>query len=189
MKINIHSRPLRNNRGMTLIEVIIAIAVLSIGLLGVAMMQYMAIGGNTFSREMQTAIELSQELLEKAKAMPIKKTDGTAATEVITPGTHPTATDTAYDPDLANPVATGVLTRTGGVQYTRVWWVIDNCREGQVNDPIPAVSLCNPMPPAVCISNLNNLKTIISRTCWLDKNGGVHSVTLNGVRWDDTQLP
>jgi len=163
-KLLTHCLLIRNNRGLTLIEVLVAIAILSIGLLGVAMMQYMAVAGNAFGREMQIATELGQERLEIIKSLPYANV------------TTPASPDSLSDPDPS---------RFGGLTFTRAWWVQDNCRNmSEVfnpNDPCNSAFNCSVTMP--------NTKAIAVRVCWVDKYGGIHSVTLNGIKWDETATP
>ncbi len=168
-----------NNNGLTLIEVLVAIVILAIGLLGVAMMQYMAIAGNAFGREMQIATELGQERLEIIKS--VNYANVTAG--MTNAGIYWWASEALSD---ANP------SRFGGLTFTRAWWVVDNCRNAQLNDPDPNIPLCN--PPATTASctagaTMPNMRAIAVRVCWTDKHGGNHSVTLNGLKWDETATP
>lgn len=176
-KIITHYSPLiTNNKGLTLIEVLVAIVILSIGLLGVAMMQYVAIGGNAFGREMQIATELGQERLEIIKS----QNYADIVTGMTTSGSNWYQTEALTDPDPA---------RYGGLRFTRVWWVANNCKNIDVTlnpaDPcnIGAAITCPP-------SDLqNDFRALEVRVCWVDKNGGNHSVTLNGVKWNETAAP
>jgi len=182
---------LLGEKGLTLIEVMVAIVVLAIGLIGVALMQYMAVAGNSFGREMQIATELGQELLEKVKSNPVRNTLGNV-NNIFQTGSHPTAADIAVDATLQNPVGSGEpnydpVTRAGGINFTRVWWVVDTCRNINValnpNDP------CNTGSAVTCPDAMTNMRAVAVRVCWVDKNGGNHSVTLNGVKWDETATP
>ncbi|MGQ9570331.1 MAG: type IV pilus modification PilV family protein [Thermodesulfovibrionales bacterium] len=190
-----NSSVLNSKKGITLIEVLIAIVVLSIGVLGIAILQYMAIGGNSFSREMQIAINLGQGFLEIARSTPFRD-----ASKNINPifqeGKHPTTVDIAFNPVLQNPIGSGEpnyepMTRSGGTVFTRIWWVENNCRDLTINDPAPDMPLCEPSPTATCTAgaSMNNLSAISVRVCWIDKNGGNHSVTLDGIKWDETATP
>ena len=58
---------MHKENGFTLIEVLIAILVLSIGLLGVAGLQTTAIRGNTFSRDTTTGTQLAEEMVERIR--------------------------------------------------------------------------------------------------------------------------
>ncbi len=57
-----------DSSGFTLIEVLIAIIVLVIGLLGVAGMATTVITGNTLGREITTATTLAQDKIEELKS-------------------------------------------------------------------------------------------------------------------------
>jgi len=155
---------LLGEKGLTLIEVMVAIVVLAIGLIGVAMMQYMAVAGNSFGREMQIATELGQERLEMIKA--------TAYANVAS------ANESLTDPDPS---------RFGGLTFTRRWWVANNCRN--INVALNPNNPCDPNSAVNCADAMNNMRAVAVRVCWVDKNGGNHSVTLNGVKWDETATP
>ncbi|MEW6002485.1 MAG: prepilin-type N-terminal cleavage/methylation domain-containing protein [Nitrospirota bacterium] len=158
-------RGLLGEKGLTLIEVLVAIVILAIGLLGVALMQYMAIGGNAFGREMQIATELGQERIEIIKSSNYGS--------VVSGG------DSLSDP--TNP------SRYGGLTFTRRWWVQNNCRD--INVSLDPNNPCNPGSAVSCPSPMNNVMTVAVRVCWVDKNGGNHFVTLNGVKWDEMAMP
>lgn len=55
---------LKNNKGFTLLELLIALAVLAIGLLGIAGMMISAIQGNAFGGKMSMAENLASQRLE-----------------------------------------------------------------------------------------------------------------------------
>jgi type IV pilus assembly protein PilV len=54
----------REQRGFTLIELMAAVVILSIGLLGMMKMQMYAVQGNAFGGRMSTAIALAQDQME-----------------------------------------------------------------------------------------------------------------------------
>ena len=56
-----------NSSGFTLIEVMIAIFILTVALLGVAGMAATVINGNAFSKEITTATTLAQDKMEELK--------------------------------------------------------------------------------------------------------------------------
>ena len=184
-----------NKKGVTLIEVLIAIVILTIGLLGVAVLQYMAIGGNAFGREMQIATKLGQELLEVTRSTSFRNASGNI-NSVFQAGNHPTALDIALNSTFQNPAGSGdpnyePVTRGGGTTFTRIWWVVNNCRNLTINDPDPNIPVCNPVPSVACTggASIDNVSAISVRVCWVDKNGGNHSVMLNGIKWDETATP
>ena len=149
--------------GFTLIEVMIALVILLIGMLGVMGMQYYAITGNTFSREMRIATNLSQDLIEQLKTTPYSTMDSNA--------------------DMPQ----SGITISGNVQFQRAWVVVPNCI-----DLAPDADTCP--PAAVCVSVADGatataVSAVRARTCWLDKNGNNHSVTLDTLRWDENAVP
>ena len=92
-----------NQSGFTLLEVLIAISILTVGLLGVAQMQIMGIKGNYFSGNTTAALTLAEEQMEGLL--------GTSYINVISGN------------DGNNPIdETG---QAGGI-YTRTWVVADN---------------------------------------------------------------
>lgn len=58
---------LRNGRGFTLIEILVAIAILSIALLGLVSLTVMVIKSDSFSKSMTTATTLANDKMEELK--------------------------------------------------------------------------------------------------------------------------
>lgn len=57
-----------NSRGFTLLEVLVAITLLAIGLLAVAGMQTTAFTGNMSARDVTTAVQLAEEMVDRIRA-------------------------------------------------------------------------------------------------------------------------
>ncbi len=96
-----------NQSGFTLLEVLIAISILTVGLLGVAQMQIMGITGNYFSSNTTAALTLAEEKMEDLL--------GKSYTDAeLTNGNHP---------DANNPIDE---TGQAGGTYSRRWIVTDN---------------------------------------------------------------
>ena len=57
----------RNNKGFTLVEIMVAIAILTIALLGLVSVTIMVIKGNSFSQTMTTATTLGKDKMEQLK--------------------------------------------------------------------------------------------------------------------------
>ncbi len=58
---------IRNNNGFTLIEILIALFILVVGLLGVISVATTVINGNAFGKEITTATTLAQDKMEELK--------------------------------------------------------------------------------------------------------------------------
>lgn len=96
--------------GFTLIEVIIAISILTIGLLAVASMQTAAIQGNFFAYRTSEATTLAQDRLEYLLSLPYGDAllqDGDDQDDPLQ-GDHPVDTtiyQIKYDVDVDSPIA------------------------------------------------------------------------------------
>jgi prepilin-type N-terminal cleavage/methylation domain-containing protein len=78
----------RSTRGFTLIEVMIAVVILSVGLLALMAMQIVSIKANAFSSEMTYSTMLAQQQLETLKNLSFTDANLTATTP-STPHTLP----------------------------------------------------------------------------------------------------
>lgn len=93
---------LRNSKGFTLVEVMVAIAILSIALLGLVSVTVMVIKSNSFSKEMTKATTLANDKMED-----LKKSSYSGLVS---------GTDTKTDPS----------TDTSRLIYTKTWTVTQN---------------------------------------------------------------
>jgi type IV pilus assembly protein PilV len=165
---NFKSVIFNSRAGFTLIEVLIALTILSVGLLGVALMQVTSISGTTFSREMNVATGLAQDMLEKIRTLTYTTTTTDPA---LTVGAHPVAGDVNRDldgdtlppflavaPGNANVIDERGLT-LGPTLYTRTWSITDNT-------------------PA------SDMKTIAVTVSWTERGAvsTTRSVTITGVK-------
>ena len=80
---------LKNNRGFTLLEVLIALLVLSIGLLGLAALQTTGLRSNQMASMRTQATQIAYDITDRMRANPVGTTDGNY---VVDNGTHPTIT-------------------------------------------------------------------------------------------------
>lgn len=60
---------LKNNKGISLVEVMAAMLVLAIGILGIAPLMVVTIGANSFSREITTANTLAADKIESLRTI------------------------------------------------------------------------------------------------------------------------
>ena len=97
----------KKDNGFTLIEVLIAIIILSVGLLGMAALTVGIIQGNKFSNDLTTATTLAQDEMEDIRRLGYSGTSATTTTVTENynsiPGypTYKRVTDTSVD----NPVS------------------------------------------------------------------------------------
>lgn len=84
----IHRAPGGDSRGFTLLEVLMALAFLSVALLALAQMSAIAIRGNAVGAKLTQGINLAQDKLEELKNLSytqiVATGDGTDVTESIT---------------------------------------------------------------------------------------------------------
>ena len=111
--------PVREN-GFTLIEILVAIVILTVGLLAVAKMQVSAIQGNYFSNSATTALNLAQQKMEDLLSKSFTDAD-LADTQ---PGNNGNLTSlVTKDHEELNVDEEGV---SGAGIYHRVWNVADD---------------------------------------------------------------
>ena len=98
------------NEGFTLLEVLIAVAVLAFGLLAVAQMQVIAIRFNYQGRDATEAVTLAKDQLESLKSVPFDNPDLMDTTEDNNDDLANTVTIDHADP--SNPI---------DGRFTRIW--------------------------------------------------------------------
>ena len=91
-----------NERGFTLIEVIVAISILTVGILAVASMQIKAMGGNYFSSGVTESTTLAQDKLEELITVPYGDAQLSAGTH--NEASPPTGYTIAWEVINDNPV-------------------------------------------------------------------------------------
>lgn len=95
-------RFLKNNRGVSLIEVLIAVAIFAIGISAVAVLQYKTVGGNTRGRMITDATTLAEREMERLMELPYA-TLGSGSDNTTAPYTVTwTVTDVDLDGDATN---------------------------------------------------------------------------------------
>jgi prepilin-type N-terminal cleavage/methylation domain-containing protein len=145
----------RNSDGFTMIEVLVALAIFSIGFMAVGFMQIQGINSTRISREKTEAINIAETQAERLMAMKFYLDDNGKDDD------HNGETD-FYDlnPDLAAGSFTDDSDWTG--TYTVYWRIVDNV-------PLPAVIGPAPFP-------LTRSKTI---TLWVTPDKSPDQILIN----------
>lgn len=106
---------LRRQEGFSLVEVLVALTILAVGLLGLAMFQVTAIKGNAIASKWTVATELAQDRIERFRHV---------AWSNITSSSSSGFNAGTMLPEYANlPGAAGDNTTVRGIPYYRVWYV------------------------------------------------------------------
>ncbi|NIO17367.1 MAG: prepilin-type N-terminal cleavage/methylation domain-containing protein [Deltaproteobacteria bacterium] len=106
---------IKNSAGFTLLEVLIALVILVVGLLGALLLQTTAIQGNAFSRELQTGVVLAEDLLEQVRVL---EYDDPLISSNVADNPH----ENVELAGVANPI--DEQGASGGI-YVRRWTVVD----------------------------------------------------------------
>lgn len=107
---------LRRQEGFSLIEVLVALVILAVGLLGLAMFQTTAIKGNATAAKWTVATELAQDRLERFRHI--------GWDNIVSSNAGGFTTGPPPQPVYANlPAAAGDNTTVRGTPYYRVWYV------------------------------------------------------------------
>jgi type IV pilus assembly protein PilV len=125
---------IKDTRGFTLLEVMIALVILAIGLLGLAGLQIIAIKGNSFGQQMTVASTLAQNQLEELRENAGSLSDGN---------------DTVTDQN--------------GITYTRNWVVATNQPQANMDTVNITVSWTGPTGSGSEAMRSISIRTIISQ--------------------------
>lgn len=107
---------MRSSKGFTLIELVVALLIFSIGVLGFMKMQGESIRGNAFSQQMSTALSLAQDKAEELVQLDYKN----GSTRIGSGSASASRNGVAYD--LAWTVSSmGSATAPSAVDLTVIW--------------------------------------------------------------------
>jgi len=141
-------RKLRGKEGFSLIEVLVALVILAVGLLGLALFQTTAIKGNAIASKWTVATELAQDRLERFRHVNWTSIQSSVPAGFV-PGTQPL--QSAYG-SLGGTV--GDNTSVRGTTYYRVWDVTPATTTGAT------------------------FTTITVWCCWRDESSNWHNIML-----------
>jgi len=105
---------LHNNKGFTLIEIMISIAIIAIGIFAVMSLIITVMKGNTLSKRVTTATTIAQEKMEDFKSMDYDNV-------VDVSGTYTTNTEPYYDTPYYWEASVTPATDTKTI-YVEVYW-------------------------------------------------------------------
>ena len=97
------------NAGLTLVESMLTLAIMSVGLLALAGLQITALRGNDLSRRMTTAVSIAEQNIEQLKNTPYTNIQAEAASEVTASNLHFTRQITVTNGPLPNTKSVSVL--------------------------------------------------------------------------------
>ena len=75
------------DKGFTLLELVVAILVFAVGILGIAKMQSLSVMGNSYGMHMSQAVNIAQDKLEELQDLPVSSNTFGIGTPSITPFT------------------------------------------------------------------------------------------------------
>lgn len=104
-----------NEKGFTIIELMIAMAVMAFGILGFMFMQGRATEGRTAGREMSRATQVAENCSELLLTLDYNDA-------LMTVGTHPSADEDTFDGTVDNQLNS----RYGNFVYNTTWSVSNN---------------------------------------------------------------
>ena len=103
------------NRGFTLIEVLIAAGILACSLVGVAALFSYAIRANTHNRQMAAATALACDKMEELRALPFNSSLWTPGSETIVVNSGRFTRSWQFSPDVPRAVTVVIYANTGAM--------------------------------------------------------------------------
>jgi type IV pilus modification protein PilV len=175
----------QQDAGFTIVEVMVAMVVLAIGLLGMAGMTLMVIKGGTDASRMTYGTNLASDKLEGLKDIAWANL-GTAATCAPTDATATSmgcsGNTILTEPDL-NQEGKTTATGTGPFPFTRRWVVCQPLTQAASDSSDQCTATARP-PELACLNGevQDKQKKIKMLIFWRDKTGRCHFLTMSTVQ-------
>lgn len=154
-------RPASTRRGFSLIEVLIAVVVLSVGLLALAALQSSLIRYSADAKAQSVALSLAKETLENMRSY--QSMDEFRALTSLAVGSAETIDDDG-------------LGRFGGVDFRR-WWTVVRYAFNETNGTFEVVDNTAALDPDTYPQN-NEFKTVTVNVAWTSATGAQQTVVL-----------
>jgi len=172
------------NQGFSLIEVMLAVVVLGVGILGVAKLQGTLIRNGSDANQRTVAASIAQKKIDDIKSFSQLRSDYTWGNALALAGNLP-QTEVAYehitgDGDLTTYVETGGLILpsasiiVGSTAYSLNWTVQDYWH---ATSALSAATTTEPTP-APLTSDFKNITVTVG---WVDETGTAQNISLNTV--------
>jgi|LGVF01.2.fsa_nt_gb type IV pilus modification protein PilV len=150
---------IQNQQGFSLVEALIAMVILSIGLLAVALMQVGAMKGNTNALSRSNGLSMAQSVMDTLRTLPFDSSLLTDNGSALDDGRDAGA---GFDDTVADQT-NGEVTGSNGQNYTIFWNIVDNDLNGDA------------------IIDEKDLKTIRLFVYWNDQKFGLNRVIVTSV--------
>jgi len=160
----------RRTRGFSLIEVLVAVVILSVGLLALASLQSHLVRGSSASRSQSIATGIAQQTMERLRGF-TTKTGGSGSYASIATSVSPTSVTSFNGQSLAN-------TYSVSTSVQRYRFNSDPNGDGDTSDGA-FVSVVN--DSSVGVSTIPEFKRVTVSVSWTNESGDSNSVAVSDV--------
>jgi type IV pilus modification protein PilV len=166
----------RNSKGFSLIEVLIALVVVGVGILGISQLQAIFLKNSSDANQRSVAVAIAQKKIDDLRSYAQLTSDTAWAGETIAASlisyTH--IADNAGGAALgSSDLLANTAIQVGNYSYNMVWDVTDYYHTADF--AVPSTSAPSPAPAR------SDLKEVILTVSWVDEQGDTQQVTLSTV--------